>query len=109
MLANNLLDDDEEGDREERSFRTWINSIKIDGVKKVNNLYQECRNAILLLKNIDKIKPGTVNWKIVELKNIKNPFKVGANCQEAVDASKRSGIALLVFVIKIFKKEKNIF
>ena len=95
MLANKLLDDDEEGDREERSFRTWINSLKLDGVKKVNNLYQECRNAILLLKIIDKIKPGTVNWKIVELKNLKNVFKVGVNCQEAIDASKRSGYSII--------------
>ena len=95
MLANKLLDDDEEGDREERSFRTWINSLKLEGVKKVNNLYQECRNAILLLKIIDKIKPGTVNWKIVELKNLKNPFKVGVNCQEAIDASKKSGYSII--------------
>ena len=95
MLANKLLDDDEEGGREERSFRTWINSLKLEGVKKVNNLYEECRNAILLLKMIDKIKPGTVNWKIVELKNLKNPFKVGVNCQEAIDASKRSGYKIV--------------
>jgi plastin-1 len=95
MLANKLLDDDEEGDREERSFRTWINSLKLEGVKKVNNLYQECRNAILLLKIIDTIKPGTVNWKIVELKNLKNPFKVGVNCQEAIDSSKRSGYKIV--------------
>ena len=95
MLANKLLDDDEEGGREERSFRTWINSLKLEGVKKVNNLYEECRNAILLLKMIDTIKPGTVNWKIVELKNLKNPFKVGVNCQEAIDASKRSGYSII--------------
>ena len=56
-----------------------INSLKLDRVKKVNNLYEECISAILLLKMIDKIKPGTVNWKIVELKNLKNPFKVGVN------------------------------
>ena len=95
MTANKLLDDDEEGGREERSFRTWINSLKLDGVKKVNNLYEECRSAILLLKMIDKIKPGTVNWKIVELKALKNPFKVGVNCQEVIDASKRSGYKII--------------
>ena len=95
MMANKLLDDDEEGGREERSFRTWINSLKLEGVKKVNNLYEECRNGILLLKMIDKIKPGTVNWKIVELKNLKNPFKVGVNCQEAIDASKKSGYKIV--------------
>ena len=95
MMANKLLDDDEEGGREERSFRTWINSLKLEGVKKVNNLYEECRNALLLLKMIDKIKPGTVNWKIVEKKNLKNPFKVGVNCQEAIDASRRSGYKIV--------------
>ena len=95
MMANKLLDDDEEGGREERSFRTWINSLKLEGVKKVNNLYEECRNAILLLKMIDKIKPGTVNWKRVELKDLKSPFKVGVNCQEAIEASKRSGYKIV--------------
>ena len=46
-------------------------------------------------KMIDKIKPGTVNWKIVELKALKNPFKVGVNCQEVIDASKRSGYKII--------------
>jgi len=94
MKANKLLDDDEEGGREERSFRTWINSLKLEGVKKVNNLYEECRSAILLLKMIDKIKPGTVQWKKVELKT-KNPFKIGVNCQEVIDAAKRSGYSII--------------
>ena len=44
---------------------------------------------------IDKIKPGTVNWKIVELKALKNPFKVGVNCQEVIDASKKSGYKII--------------
>ena len=95
MMANKILEDDEEGGREERSFRTWINSLKLEGVKKVNNLYEECRNGILLLKMIDKIKPGVVNWKIVELKNLKNPFKVGVNCQEVIDSSKKSGYKIV--------------
>ena len=95
MMANKLLDDDEEGGREERSFRTWINSLKLEGVKKVNNLYEECRNGLLLLKIIDKIKPGTVNWKIIEQKNLKNVYKVGVNCQEVIDASLRSGYKIV--------------
>jgi len=94
MTANKLLEDDDEGAREERSFKTWINSLKLEDVKKVNNLYEECRSAILLLKMIDKIKPGTVDWKKVELKT-KNPFKIGVNCQEVIDASKRSGYSII--------------
>ena len=94
MTANKILEDDDEGAREERSFRTWINSLKLEGVKKVNNLYEECRSAILLLKMIDKIKPGTVDWKKVELKT-KNPFKIGVNCQEVIDSAKRSGYSII--------------
>ena len=94
MTANKILEDDDEGGREERSFRTWINSLKLEGVKKVNNLYEECRSAILLLKMIDKIKPGTVDWKKVELKT-KNPFKIGVNCQEVIDSAKRSGYNII--------------
>ena len=94
LTASKILEDDDEGGREERSFRTWINSLKLEGVKKVNNLYEECRSAILLLKMIDKIKPGTVQWKKVELKT-KNPFKISVNCQEVIDASKRSGYSII--------------
>jgi hypothetical protein len=94
LTASKILEDDDEGGREERSFRTWINSLKLEGVRKVNNLYEECRSAILLLKMIDKIKPGTVQWKKVELKT-KNPFKIGVNCQEVIDASKRSGYSII--------------
>jgi len=60
MKAYKLLDDDEEGSREERSFRIWMNSLKLEGVKRINNLYEESKSGILLLKAIDKIKPGTV-------------------------------------------------
>lgn len=91
--AAKLLEDDAEGGREERAFRMWINSLGLEGVH-INNLYEECRDGLLLLKIIDKIKPGTVNWKIVEQKS-KNPFKLTVNCNEAVDACKRSGYTIV--------------
>lgn len=94
MCAAKILEDDDEGTREERSFRTWINSLKLENTIKVNNLYEECRNAILLLKIIDEVKPGVVEWKKVVLKT-KNPFKIGANCQEIIDACKRSGFNII--------------
>ena len=43
---------------------------------------------------IDKIKPGAVQWNKVELKT-KNPFKISVNCQEVIDASKRSGYNMI--------------
>ena len=91
--AAKLLDDDVEGAREERAFRMWINSLGLndDGGEPIhiNNLYEESKDGILLLRTIEKIKPGTVNWKIVD-KKANNPFKKTVNCNEVIDASKKS-------------------
>ena len=75
---------------EERAFRMWINSLGLPDVH-INNLYED---GLLLLTLIDKIKPGTVNWKLVE-KTSKNPFKLTVNCTEAVNAAKKSGYSIV--------------
>jgi plastin-1 len=90
--AAKLLEDGE-GAREERAFRMWINSLGLEGVN-INNLYEECKSGVLLLKIIDKIKPGTVDWKKVD-PNTKNPFKIGVNCQEVIDAAKKSKYSIV--------------
>ena len=91
--AAKLLDDDVEGAREERAFRMWINSLSLNDDNgepiHINNLYEESKDGILLLRTIEKIKPGTVNWKIVD-KKANNPFKKTVNCNEVIDASKKS-------------------
>ena len=69
-----LVDDDTtEGSREERSFRLWINSLGLEGVF-IDNLFEECRTGMLLLKVIDKIDNTVVEWDRVE-KNANNTFK----------------------------------
>ena len=83
-----LLDDDIEGEREERAFRMWINSLGLPDVY-VNNLYEECKTGLLMLQIIDKIKPGIVNWKIVD-KKVKNKFSATVNCQEVIDSAIKS-------------------
>lgn len=45
----------------------WVNSLNIDGVY-VNNLYEEIKDGIVLLKVLDRIQPAVVNWKKVEMK-----------------------------------------
>lgn len=70
--------DDQEGAREERQFRLWINSLELEGVQ-VNNLYEDVRDGQVLLKVIHKIDPTVVEWNRVE-KNPNTPFKVGINC-----------------------------
>ena len=70
--AATMLDDDIEGSKEERAFRFWINSLGIEDVF-INNLYEEARDGLVLLKVIDKISPGIVDWSKVE-KKPKNLF-----------------------------------
>ena len=91
--AAKLIEDDSEGSREERSFRMWINSLDLEGVK-MNNLYEDSRTGILLLKMEDKVTKGCVDWKKVDMK-CSNVFKVGVNCQEVVDAAKKSGYSVV--------------
>ena len=91
--AAKLLDDDVEGAREERAFRMCINSLGLNDDNgepiHINNLYEESKDGILLLRTLEKIKPGVVNWKIVD-KKANNPFKKTVNCNEVIDASKKS-------------------
>ena len=48
------MDDDIEGTREERAFRMWINSLDHgDDQEHVNNLYEECKDGLLLMKVMD--------------------------------------------------------
>jgi plastin-1 len=91
--AAKLLSDDAEGSREERAFRMWINSLGLPDIY-VNNLYEESRSGVLLLKVIDKVKPGSVNWKKVD-ETSTNKFKKIVNCNEVVDASKKAGFTIV--------------
>ena len=91
--AAKLIEDDTEGSREERSFRMWINSLDLEGIK-LNNLYEDSKTGILLLKMEDKVTKGCVDWKKVDMK-CSNVFKVGVNCQEVVDAAKKSGYSVV--------------
>jgi len=91
--AAKLLDDDVEGSREERSFRFWMNSLNIPDVY-FNNLYEDCKSGLLLLKVIDRIKPGTVEWNKVEM-NASNKFKKVANCNLCIEAIKKGGFKIV--------------
>ncbi|ETN97679.1 fimbrin-like 71 K protein, partial [Reticulomyxa filosa] len=83
-----IIDDDHDptGSREERAFRMWINTLGIADLY-INNLFEDCRDGLTLLKVIDKIEPGTVNWKKVEMKP-NNKFKKLSNCNTAISLGK---------------------
>ena len=44
----------------------------------INNLYEESKDGIVMLRTLDKIKPGVVNWKTID-KKPNNPFRKTVN------------------------------
>ena len=60
------LNEDESDSREERAFQMWINSLGLD--QHVNNLAAEVTDGLLLLRLMDKINPGVVDWSKVTMK-----------------------------------------
>ncbi len=54
MKAATLDDDDVEGSWEEWSYRMWMNSLGIEGLH-INNLYEEAKDGLLMLKVIDRV------------------------------------------------------
>lgn len=86
--AVGLIDDDIEASKEERMFTRWINTLGIDGVF-VTDLVQECKDGVLLNQVIDKIKPGSVDWKMVR-NPPKNDFDRNNSNNHAVKTMKDS-------------------
>lgn len=89
-----LANFNEEGSREERAFRYWINSLELDNTDLIDNLYEACKDGKVLLRVCDKIKPGSVDWpetvgfadKGSKKKVCVNTFDDDANCKQAFDA-----------------------
>jgi len=90
-----IMDDDEGDSREERAFRMWMNSLGIKDLY-VNNLFEDARSGLVLLKVIDKIEPGSVKWrKKVERKPKKNKFKMVSNGNYAVELGKQMKLSMV--------------
>lgn len=71
-LFDELEEDDVGDSREERAFRMWINSLGLEGVH-VNNLFDDMRDGIVLLKLEDHVKPGIVDWSKVRAEQALGP------------------------------------
>jgi len=87
------LSDDAQVSREERSFRLWINSLGISTY--INNVFEDLRNGWVLLEVIDKIAPGSVNWKMANCPPIKLPFKKVENCNQVLKIGKELKFSLV--------------
>ena len=65
-----------------------MNSLGIEGVH-INNLYEEAKDGLLMLKVIDWIEPGVVNWAKIEKNPGKNQMKRSINCSAVIEAAKK--------------------
>lgn len=77
-----MMTDDEQISRDERCFRLWINSLGISSY--VNNIFEDARNGWMLLEALDKVSPGSVNWKQATKPPIKMPFRKVENCNQVI-------------------------
>ncbi|KAJ0801873.1 putative actinin-type actin-binding domain, calponin domain, EF-hand domain pair, fimbrin/Plastin [Helianthus annuus] len=82
-----MMTDDAQMSREERCFRLWINSLGTSSY--VNNLFEDVRNGWVLLEVLDKVSPGSVNWKQATKPPIKMPFRKVENCNQVIKLGKQ--------------------
>lgn len=88
-----MMTDDEQMSRDERSFRLWINSLGISSY--VNNLFEDLKNGWTLLEAVDKVSPGSVNWKHATKPPIKMPFRKVENCNQVIKIGKQLKFSLV--------------
>ncbi|KAL2247011.1 UNVERIFIED_CONTAM: Fimbrin-5 [Sesamum indicum] len=88
-----MMTDDVETSREERCFRLWIKSLGVDS--SVNNLFEDVRTGWVLLEVLDKISPGSVNWKLATKPPIQMPFRKVENCNQVISLGKELNFSLV--------------
>jgi hypothetical protein len=88
-----MIDDDIEGSREERAFRLWINSLGIEDVY-VNNLYDDCKDGVILSKVIQKIDPKSIDMKKIDMAP-NNDFKKNINNNACIEACKNMKLKMI--------------
>ncbi|XVE72495.1 hypothetical protein DITRI_Ditri11bG0043700 [Diplodiscus trichospermus] len=93
MSFAEMMTDDPQTSREERCFRLWINSLGV--ATYVNHVFEDVRNGWVLLEVLDKISPGSVNWKHANKPPIKMPFKKVENCNQVIKIGKELSFSLV--------------
>lgn len=102
------LELDDAGDtREERVFRLWINSLGLPEVY-INNLFADLSDGLILLKIMNHIQPGIVDWKKVNI-DTRSRFKKVENCNYVVLLGRQLNLVLVnVGGLDIVDKNKKL-
>lgn len=88
---------DAEGEREARVFTLWLNSLDVD--PPVISLFEDLKDGTILLQAYDKVIPGSVNKRYVNLRpsngNELSRFKAVENTNYAVELGKENKFSLV--------------
>merc|ERR1719394_7938 len=85
--------------REEKMYRNWMNSLGVS--PRVNYLYSDLSNGLIIFQLMDFIKPGIVDWKRVKREDqmskmaAKRLQEVLGNCNYAVELGKKLNFVLV--------------
>jgi len=85
--------------REEKMYRNWMNSLGVQ--PRVNYLYSDLSNGLVIFQLMDFIKPGIVDWKRVKKEEqmskmaAKRLQEVLGNCNYAVELGKKLNFVLV--------------
>ena len=71
----------------------WVNSLGLEEVY-INNLYEDLKDGLVLLRVINKVKSKIVEWKKVEIISNHRIKKIH-NCNLAVNYMKNMGFSLV--------------
>ncbi|KAH7824866.1 fimbrin/plastin [Monocercomonoides exilis] len=88
-----IEEDDSAENREERSFRNWMNNVGIETY--VNNLFTDLKDGYVLLQLLDKLQPGSVAWSKVNKPPVKIVFKMNENTKYAILLATAQGCSLV--------------
>lgn len=84
--------------REEKTFRNWMNSLGVDPFVNAP-MYEGLRDGLVLLQLFDKVQPGIVNWKRVNMPPYKPPQRAMMlkleNCNYCVELGKQMKFSLV--------------
>ena len=104
-VFNFQREDDQDITREERTMRTWINSLGC--TTHCKHLFDSLKDGFLLLEILEKLKPGVVNWKKVHKPPVVSAFRKIENCVLALKLAETECNVTLVCVAGLDITERN--
>ena len=75
-------------EREQLAFRNWITSLGLGRPLTADWLAEDCRDGILLLRIVERLRPGIVDWSRVSLKP-RSIFQRVESCNYALELARR--------------------